>query len=149
MIIRRAIAQDSKSLNWLLTLLIRDEKKYDENIDENFVVTNMYENYIEDRNRYIVVAEENNTIIGYLYGYIKQDVTGNNKVCMLDALYVVKEYRQKKIASKLIHSFQEWCVQNQVMTIDVNVCSENIIAKKLYSDNHFITTSETMTLKIK
>lgn len=54
--IRKANYNDVKILNEFLTLLIRDERQYDLGIDENFVVTNMYENYIEDPNKLIIVA---------------------------------------------------------------------------------------------
>ncbi len=36
--IRKAVLEDSADINNLLTLLIRDEKKYDFNINENCVV---------------------------------------------------------------------------------------------------------------
>ena len=68
MIVRKANMNDVKKLNWFLTLLIRDEKKYDDSINTDFVVTNMYENYIEDNNRITLVAEENDNIVGYLHG---------------------------------------------------------------------------------
>jgi ribosomal protein S18 acetylase RimI-like enzyme len=149
MIIRKANENDAKDLNWLLTLLIRDEKKYDDNINENFVVTNMYENYIEDQNRCILVAEENNKIIGYLYGYYENnDLTINNRICFLDALYVNENYRNKGIANQLINLFKKWCIDNNAKTIEVNVCSKNINAKNLYSNQNFITTKETMEFKI-
>jgi ribosomal protein S18 acetylase RimI-like enzyme len=150
MIIRKAIKEDAKTLNWLLTLLIRDEKQYDNSINENFVVTNMYENYIEDKNRCILVALDNNKIIGYLYGYLKEfDSTVNNKICLLDALYVDINYRKKGVANELINSFKNWCINNNSKTIEVNVCSKNINAKNLYSKHDFITIKETMSLEIK
>jgi ribosomal protein S18 acetylase RimI-like enzyme len=150
MIIRKAIKEDAKTLNWLLTLLIRDEKQYDNSINENFVVTNMYENYIEDKNRCILVALENNKIIGYLYGYLKEfDSTINNKICLLDALYVDINYRKIGVANELINSFKNWCINNNSKTIEVNVCSKNINAKNLYSKHDFITIKETMSLEIK
>ena len=71
MIIRKANYDDVKILNKFLTLLIRDERQYDQGIDENFIVTNMYENYIEDSNKLLIVAEENKQVVGYLYGIIK------------------------------------------------------------------------------
>ena len=107
MIIRKASLEDVKTLNWLLTLLIRDEKKYDNNINENFTVTNMYENYIYDENKIILVAIEEGKIAGYIYGYIiEPDAILNNKIAKLDALYILEEYRNKGIASNLINEFK-------------------------------------------
>lgn len=72
MIIRRATIKDVKELNNLLTLLIRDEKQYDENINEEFVVTNMYENYIEDTTRCILVAEDNQQFLVIYTAIVKK-----------------------------------------------------------------------------
>ena len=71
MVIRKADYNDVKILNNFLTLLIKDERQYDLGINENFVVTNMYENYIEDPNKLIIVATENNEVVGYLYGILE------------------------------------------------------------------------------
>ena len=149
MIIRKAKIKDAKSLNNLLTLLIRDEKQYDNNIDENFVVTNMYENYIEDPKRCILVAEDNEKIIGYIYGYLNDaDPTLNNRLALLDALYVDENYRKQGIADSLIKNFKEWVISNNVKIIEVGVCSENINAKHLYNKHGFNTVKETLICEI-
>ena len=149
MIIRKAIYDDVKKLNELLTLLIQDEKQYDEGINDKFVVTNMYENYIEDKTKLILVAEEDNKIVGYLYGKLEDsDETYKYKVALLDALYVTKEYRKKGIADALINEFKNWAKLNNVDLLKVNVCSKNIKAKKLYEKHNFITHSETLVNKI-
>ena len=146
--IRKSEMSDVNKLNSLLTLLIRDEKQYDDTIDENFTVTNMYENYIYDLNRLILVAEDdNNNIIGYIYGYITNDEV-SKRTAVLDALYVESEYRNKGIADKLINYFKKWVSDNNIDIIDVNVCSNNIKAKNLYKKHNFKTIKETMRLDI-
>ena len=147
MIIRKADYDDVKILNNFLTLLIRDERQYDLGIDENFIVTNMYENYIEDSNKLLIVAEENDEIVGYLYGIIKPiDDTYKYIVAKLDALYIDNNYRNKGIATSLINHFKKWAVSKNANKIEVNVWSNNIKAKRLYEKNNFKTTSETLTI---
>lgn len=147
MIIRKAVYDDVKILNKFLTLLINDERQYDLGIDENFIVTNMYENYIEDVNKLIIVAEENNEIVGYLYGIIKpKDDTYKYIIAKLDALYIAINYRNKGIATSLIEHFKKWAVAKNANKIEVNVWSNNIKAKRLYEKNNFKTTSETLTI---
>lgn len=148
--IRNAKLEDAKELNWLLTLLIRDENQYDANIDEKFVVTNMYENYIEDRNRCILVAEKNHEIVGYLYGYKKgNDNTIHLQEAKLDALYVKEEHRNQHIADALIIEFKKWVKEQNISFVDVGVCSLNKKAKKLYSKHHFLTIKEELRCEIK
>ncbi len=147
MIIRKANYNDVKILNNFLTLLIQDERQYDLGIDENFIVTNMYENYIEDSNKLIAVAEENNEIIGYLYGIIKpKDNTYQYIIAKLDALYVDNNYRNQGIATSLIEYFKKWAISKNAHKIEVNVWSNNIKAKRLYEKANFKTTSETLTI---
>ena len=149
MLIRKANMEDVKELNWLLTLLIRDERKYDSNINPNFIVNNMYENYVNDNTKCILVADESDAVVGYLYGIIKKsDETEVNNVAILDALYIDSEYRKKGIGSALIEAFKKWCSNNNIKSIEVSVCSNNTSAKKLYEKQGFETTKETKELKL-
>ncbi|MCH5167177.1 MAG: GNAT family N-acetyltransferase [Erysipelotrichales bacterium] len=147
--IRKAHLEDAKHLNDLLTLLIQDEKQYDDSINENFIVKDFYEHYVEDKNRCILVALDENKIVGYLYGYIKSvDPTINNKTSVLDALYVDNSFRDKGIANELIENFKHWSKENKVNSIEVSVCSNNIKAKNLYNKHGFQTIKETLILEI-
>lgn len=114
MIVRKAKKGDVSELNHLLTLLIHDEKKYDANINLDFFVTNMYENYVEDSEKCILVAEEQQEIFGYLYGYKKEkDATTLLSEARLDALYVREEYRHQGVVNALLVSFKTW-VRNRI-----------------------------------
>lgn len=147
--IRKALIKDAKTVNNLLTLLIRDEKQYDPSINTDFAVTNMYENYIDKPGYLVIVAEENQKIMGYLYGYLKDnDGTYNGNIAKLDALFVLEEYRHQGIADALITYFKDWALKNHVKKIEVGVCSKNIKAKCLYEKHHFITTKEFMETTI-
>ena len=142
--IRKAKLEEAKEVDNLLTLLIRDEKQQDDSINLDFKVTNFYQNYIDDIDKNIIVALENNKIVGYLFGYIKTDQSVTKKIAVLDALYVLENYRNQKIADKLIIDFKNWVFKNDISNIEVNVCSNNIIAKKLYKKHHFIPFKETL-----
>lgn len=147
--VRKANMEDAKRVNWLLTLLIRDEKQYNPEIDETFEVTDMYENYMEDPKRRILVVEEEHQIVGYLYGYLKDgDEIDQKQVAKLDAVYVDVDYRQRGMASALMQEFQKWATEQGASVMEVNVCSENYKAKKLYQKYQFVTTQEQMTAKI-
>ena len=69
-------------LNKLLTDLINDERKYDDNINENFIVSSFYENIYTDKNKCLLAVKNNNNIIGYLYGYVCENNVANvvNKI---------------------------------------------------------------------
>ena len=146
---RLAKEEDAKTLNWLLTLLVRDEKQYDDSIDETFVVTSMYEYYINDKTRFIMVALDDDKIVGYLYGFIKNPNDAyQERVAKLDALFVRAEYRHMGIAKHLITLFQEWVSDNDIKLMEVSVCSANTFAKKLYLELGFNPFKEILIGKI-
>ena len=146
---RLAKEEDAKTLNWLLTLLVRDEKQYDDSIDETFVVTSMYEYYINDKTRFIMVALDDDKIVGYLYGFIKNPNDAyQERVAKLDALFVREEYRHMGIAKHLITLFKEWVSDNDIKLMEVSVCSANTFAKQLYLELGFNPFKEILIGKI-
>ena len=148
MLYRKALIKDAQNLDNLLTMLIQDEKQYDDSIDENFIVTNFYQNYIEDNTKFLYLTEDNNEIIGYIYGYFKKDDTSQNNIAYLDALFIKSDYRHQGIANKLIEEFKEWAIKNDCTSMEVNVCSQNTKAKNLYLKNNFQSFKETLKYKI-
>ena len=147
MVIRKAIDKDVEILNNYLTLLIKDEKQYDPGIDEDFEVTNMYDNYINDDSKLLIVAVEDEKVVGYLYGKIKQaDPTYKYITARLGAIYVDSNYRNKGIATSLIEYFKKWSLEKEAHKLEVNVWSNNIKAKSIYEKAGFKTASETLTI---
>lgn len=147
--IRKASQSDSKILNSFLTKLIQDEKKYDVNINENCVVTYLYENLILSDSNCILVAECENKIVGYLYGYIKENSDAYiNPIAQLEAMFVEEEYRNNGIATMLIEVFKEWVKLKNVKYIELKVCNENKNAISLYQKNKFKNTKDIMTVEL-
>ena len=143
--IRKAKMEEAKELNSLLTLLIRDEGQYDKNINMNFEVTNMYENYINDPNRIILVALVDNKIVGYIYGFKEfKDEVSTRDIGILDALYVKEDYRAIGVANSLLEEFKKWAQEMALKEIEVNVLVANTKAHNLYLKNNFKTFSEKM-----
>ena len=147
--IRKAVSGEGKIADQFLTLLIRDEKKYDNNIDENVWIIGYYENFIENEDHIIMFAEIDNKIIGYIYGYlIKQNGILINNTSKIDAIYVDEEYRGNKVGEELIKKFKDWSKEKKVKTIEIDVCAQNERAKKLYSNNNFKEKKITMAADI-
>ena len=70
--IRKASLSEAQIVNSFLTKLIQDEKQYNENINEKCIVSSLYEKLITNENNCIIVAECNNHLVGYLYGYMQK-----------------------------------------------------------------------------
>ena len=87
-VIEKASFNNAKKVNDLLTKLIIDEKIYD---DENVCLL-------------VAKTKEKKEIIGYLYGYIRND--GDSTIYKTSVLYVEKNYRKIGCGKKLIETFK-------------------------------------------
>ena len=145
--IREAILEDANALDNLLSLLIQDERKYDDNISPFLFITDYYRNFIGKDNNYFYVYEVNNEIVGYVYAKIKNDPTVKNKCAIIDALFIKEEYRNQKIASQLLDKVIAKIKENDISLIEISVMYENKIAKHLYESKGFNYFKETLILK--
>ena len=144
-IIEQALIKDAEILNNLFTFLLEDDRiNYDNNIKENLNIKDFFEKRIDLKESIILVAKSKETIIGYIYGYIRYD----NKIkkeleVNIDSIYVLKEYRNKKVGTKLIEEFISFSKKKKVKYIFIDNKFNNKIANHLYSKmgfNNFITT---------
>ena len=145
--IRKINSNEIDSANHLLNKLIRDEQKYDDNINLKYTVGNYYQNRPKD-SCILVATDSPHNIIGYLYGYIVAAPVFSNPKAILDALYVEEKYRKSGIANQLINAFKDWCHINNIKIIELTVCSENIEALNLYKRHSAVPTKYTMQIKL-
>ena len=139
--IKKYDQENASVCNDLLTKLIKDETKYDENLKNNIIINNYYNKLNE--NSVIYIAFINNKVVGYIYGYVTEDIFVKEKTAKLDALYVIEEYRGNKIASKLIEEYKNWCFSKDVKYIEVTAWNDNIDATKIYLKQDFIPKKTT------
>ncbi|MBE6144817.1 MAG: GNAT family N-acetyltransferase [Firmicutes bacterium] len=114
----------------LLTKLIQDERQYDNSIDDSFVVKDYFKNVIKNKNNILLCYEEDTIIKGYIFFKIIN--TNNNNGYLIDGLYVIEEYRNNGIATKLLESGLNILNDTNVKFIDINVLSNNKSAINLY-----------------
>ena len=124
---------DADRCDELLTKLIQDERQYNDTIDENYIVTNHFSKMLNDENIIILAYYINEIIVGYIL--IRR--TSNN-TCLLDGLYVEKEYRKKGIGNSLLKDAISRIKNMNVKYVDINVMYNNIIAKHIYEKLGFV-----------
>ena len=144
--IKKANQLNINEANKLLTKLIRDEKKYDPNINEKYVVKHYYEN--RPKNSVILFAYVDKKIAGYTYGILEDTQTYINKKLLIDALYVEEEFRNNGIATALLNAVEEWGKEQGAKVEELTVCKENEKAFNLYKKFGFDTIVYRMTKNI-
>ena len=145
-IIREIKEDEIDYANKLLNKLIIEEKQYDENINQNYIVNNYYQKRQKDS--ILLVATLNNEIVAFLFGYTIEALVYTNRKAVLDALYVLPDHRKHGIASLLIDNFKKWCMQQNITNLELTVFSNNINALSLYKNHGFEIEKYTMKLKI-
>ena len=124
---------DADRCDELLTKLIQDERQYNDTIDKDYIVTNHFNKMLDDENIIILGYYINEIIVGYIL--IRR--TSNN-TCLLDGLYVEKEYRNKGIGNSLLKDAISRIKNMNVKYVDINVMYNNIIAKHIYEKLGFV-----------
>ena len=124
---------DADRCDELLTKLIHDERQYNDTIDDNYIVTNHFNKMLDDENIIILAYYINKTIVGYIL--IRRMA---NNTCLLDGLYVEKEYRNKGIGNSLLKDAISRIKNMNVKYVDINVMYNNIIAKHIYEKLGFV-----------
>ena len=124
---------DADRCDELLTKLIHDERQYNDTIEDNYIVTNHFNKMLDDENIIILAYYINKTIVGYIL--IRKMA---NNTCLLDGLYVEKEYRNKGIGNSLLKEAISRIKNMNVKYVDINVMYNNIIAKHIYEKLGFV-----------
>ena len=124
---------DADRCDELLTKLIHDERQYNDTIEDNYIVTNHFNQMLDDENIIILAYYINKTIVGYIL--IRKMA---NNTCLLDGLYVEEEYRNKGIGKSLLTEAISRIKNMNVKYVDINVMYNNIIAKHIYEKLGFV-----------
>ena len=151
MIIKKVSSiEEAKECDKLLTLLIQDEKNYNENIKDDYKLDNWYPNLINKNNNQLFIAVNDNEIVGYIYVKI---LTSNDSPeiyyeASISGIYVKESFRKQGIATKLINEAKNWCINKGVTYLKLNVLEGNIAALNLYKKLGFNDFSRILRTKL-
>ncbi|PEZ63328.1 GNAT family N-acetyltransferase [Bacillus anthracis] len=84
-----------------------------------------------------VVMDENDNLIGYGIGSIKQDLVTDMLYGQIEEVYVKSEYRRQQIAQNLVENLSNWLNQENVSLIHVYVDLDNKLALNFWENTGF------------
>lgn len=134
MLIRNATKQDIQ----FIVKLVREIVDYHQIIDkyykdysgyDDIEIKNHFEKLIKDGNTKIIIAEENEKVIGYFMGVIEkapQYVLPKEIGVILDA-FIEGEYRNQGVGKKIFKELLEWFKKKKVEHIELTVDARNKI----------------------
>jgi len=139
-IIRQATIVDFKDIQRLNhKLFVKEYRDYDKTLHTRFPYTKNGKEYFKrritnHRDGFVAVAEIDSKMIGYLIGGLQARKISRipARYAELENMIVEQKFRGKKIGSKLITYFFEWCKQKKVDYVKVIASSQNFRAQKLY-----------------
>ncbi len=91
---------------------------------------------LRENNSYMLVAEENGVIAGFLNSTFLFDELNLNRIAVL------KEFRRKKAAAQLIQNMLDFCKNNGIKRVMLEVRKSNIPAQALYKSFGFTLLGE-------
>lgn len=149
MYIRDAEMKDAEQLDALLTKLIQDEAQYDSNLYQESIITNNYGNRIGLDGHKLILIEDENKIIGYLYGFIYHiPEIYKYPIAIVDALYIEEKYRRKGYATMLVSEFKAFALKNRAHQVELKVVSANQAAVEFYKKLAFCETKKYMRMRL-
>ena len=152
LIIRKATIEDLSVIQALNNSLFELEKSnYDPTLVKDWPLTEEGKEYFCDliNNNYVIVAQLNNNIMGYLAGTINEKGSYEEvKYGEINNMFIKDECRGLGIGKLLINNFKDYCKTNRINNVKVTASFKNKNAIEFYKKNGFEEFDLTLTLKI-
>jgi len=145
-VIRKAIQNDfSAIIEMPIKLATHLSKSFDPTVKPDWFLSDdakeFYLEFLTNPTKCIYVAEEENKIIGFIVGELfdKTEYWYRKINCFaeLDELYVDEEYRSKGVGAKLMTQFKNWCKEQGVDRISLEVSAANVPSILFYQKHLF------------
>jgi L-amino acid N-acyltransferase YncA len=151
--IRKATQKDIPAISGL----IREMAKYHNKLDK-FYATSISKKalksyigeFLRDRNRVAIVAEENKKMVGYILGSIRiyPVYISRTKSGCLDEAFVDMNYRNKGIGKKLLSELVKWFKSKKIRDVVASVDARNETSIKIWKKLGFHTHAYTNKVEI-
>ena len=127
-----------KDLRNILKLLKEMEKKMKNGLGDGNLIS-IAQMYIGKKNKCFFIAEEENKIIGYLFGHIEKKFKEDKKFswAKLVEIYVNKTWRKRGISKKLLKTFYNWSKHKGASKVRLDVETKNKFAFSFWKKQNY------------
>ena len=151
-VIRQATLNDLEPIQKLNHELFKLEKEnFDSTLITDWPISKDGENYFQEmiEDEYVIVAIDNEDIIGYLAGSINEK--GSYELIQygeINNMLINNEYRGLRIGKRLIDCFKEYCKSKGINNLKVVASAKNTNAIEFYKKQGFKDFDITLTMNI-
>lgn len=151
-IIRQATLSDLKSIQKLNYELFKlENENFDPTLIVDWPLSEEGKNYFEDliKNEYVIIAIEDENIIGYLAGTINEK--GSYELIQygeINNMLVDNNYRGFGVGKQLINCFKEYCKSKSIKNLKVVASAKNKKAIDFYKKQGFEDFNLTLTMNM-
>ena len=150
--IRQARVDDVETLQNLNNEVFLDNKKYDDDIIEDWATSNKGRNYftklLSDKNSLCLIAENEGKPVGYIACSVKNLDYRKSKNLEINNMGTRPKYRSRGIGTLLIKKAKEWAKQQGYKRMYVNSYFKNVRAIKFYKKSDFKEIDLSLETKI-
>ena len=150
--IRKALLDDLEIVRSLNNELFKLEKEnYDSTLTRNWPLTEEGKEYFTDliNNSYVIVAELDNNIVGYLAGSINEKGSYEEiQYGEINNMFIKDECRGLGIGKSLINNFKDYYKSNEINNLKVTASYKNKNAIEFYKKSGFEEFDLTLTARI-
>ena len=151
-LIRKAKIDDLIIIQELNNGLFELEKEnYDSTLTRNWPLTEEGKEYFTDliNNSYVIVAELDNNIVGYLAGSINEKGSYEEvQYGEINNMFIKDKCRGLGIGKSLINNFKNYCKSNGINNLKVTASYKNKNAIEFYKKSGFEEFDLTLTTRI-
>lgn len=131
--IRKAMKRDLESYILLRKSSLKD---YSSIVGKKLTITKKqiqkeFYDILKNKKRFLFLIEESGNVVGFLIG--NTFISAYNDIGYIDDLFILRNYRRKGFASKLINKFIKILKKKKIKLIRLGVNPKNKIAIKLYN----------------
>lgn len=146
MIIRRATSKDISEILQLFQIFVEEHDQMVLSKNQRFKpLIKLKEDYLTAMRKFfnkqrlsreglVLVASDKEKAVGFCVSFIRRGsmIYTLNKKTLISDLFLLKEYRGKKISSLFFKMVKKWSKERGVKYIGINVYSDNPHAHKVY-----------------
>lgn len=119
------------------------------NKPDDKIFMNLIKKAIYSKNSLVLVSEINSLVVGYLFLSIKKNPFYKLKQYgLIQAIFIEKNYRNRKISTKLVIKALAWCKEKKLKRVSLYVLINNHHAIEVYKNWGFVPFSLDMKLNI-